>query len=518
MPTKTIKWFTVHEAVASQRPGTNPVFAMSDITACRRPPPFPPAHRRAALWLALAVFIPALLVYHPLTGWNVNTRLALVFAVVDQGTFIIDDYHLAYETGDKAFYEGHFYSDKIIGLGLMALPFYWTWRTLGFAHDFEWADYLLRLWSVSIPAAITIVLFWRLMIHLGAEPRRALVATAVAFFGSMLFGYSTIFMPYVPGIAFLLGALLLLARYNCTPLNIGQSAAIGFLCGFAMLSDFLFGLGAIGVGVIFLARAFTADGATPAQGVRNTLIAAVAGAIPISLFVAYSISIFGEPTIPYQYEDNIRFREGMAQGLMGATYPKSAAIWFLTVHPYRSMLFWYPWILLGLTGLVIMLKTRGYPRMLAAVGLACVAGYYYYNISYYMWWGGWSMGPRLMIPAMMFIMLGLAPIASRDRSPREFGGLVALGIIAVLLNHPLGVMEPQVPQGNADDLMDNATWQTPLDVPQFVFLRIFYTLDIFRTFDGQGWVWGQMFRRLSAFVLPAVFVGLAWRELREKRT
>src|SRR5690606_806397 len=99
---------------------------------------------------------------------------------------------------------GHFYSDKIIGLGLLALPFYWVWRLLGFPHDFEWADYLLRMWSVTIPACIAIVLFWRLMIHLGGDPRRALLLTALAFFGSMLFGYSTIFMPYVLGIACLL--------------------------------------------------------------------------------------------------------------------------------------------------------------------------------------------------------------------------------------------------------------------------------------------------------------------------
>jgi hypothetical protein len=474
---------------------------------------FSSAHRRAALWLALAVFVPAMLVYHPLTGWNVNTRLALVFAVVDQGTFIIDDYHLAYETGDKAFFDGHFYSDKIIGLGLLALPFYWVWRQLGFPHDFEWADYLLRMWSVTIPACVAIVLFWRLMIHLGGEPRRALVLTALAFFGSMLFGYSTIFMPYVLGIACLLGALLLLARDYCTPLTMGQSALIGFLCGYAMLSDFLFGLSAIGVGIIFLARAMGAEGATPSQAARNTLIAGIAAAVPVALFVAYSISIYGEPTIPYQYEDNVRFREGMAQGLMGATHPNPAAIWFLTVHPYRSVFFWYPWIIGGMAGLVMLMKTRGYPRLLGGIGLLCVAGYFYYNISYYMWWGGWSMGPRLLIPAGMFVVLGLAPL-TRATAPRwVFIAMVVLGVVAVLLNHPLGVMEPQIPQGNADELMENATWRSRLDVPQFVFLRIFYTLDIFRTADGTGWVWNQMARRLLAFVSPAVFVGLGWWEL-----
>jgi hypothetical protein len=486
---------------------------MEPAAACPLPPPFPTAHRRAALWLGLAVFLPALLIYHPLTGWNVNTRLALVFAFVDQGTFIIDDYHLAYETGDKAFFEGHYYSDKIIGLGLLAMPFYYVWRLLGFPHDFEWADYLLTRWAVTIPASIAIVLFWRLMLHLGAEPRRALLLTAVSFFGSMLFGYSTIFMPYLLGIACLLGAILLIARHNCTPFTSLQSAAIGFLCGFAMLSDFLFGLAAIAIGFLFLARAFLATGATPLSGLRDTAIAMVCGALPIALFVAYSISIYGEPTIPYQYEDNPRFRIGMSQGLMGATYPNPAAIWFLTVHPYRSLFFWYPWIIGGLAGLFMLLRTKGFPRILAIIGLLSIAGYFYYNICYYMWWGGWTMGPRLMIPAYTFLILGLAPFARRDTPAWIFFTLLALGLIAFALNQPLAIMEPQIPQGNADELMENATWRSRLDVPQFVFLRIFYTFDIFRTADGTGWVWNQMIRRLLAFVLPVLLVGLAWREL-----
>src|SRR5579863_1122233 len=53
-------------------------------------------------------------------GWNQNSRFDLVRAVVEQGTLRIDDYQE--NTGDKAFANGHYYSDKAPGLALLAVP------------------------------------------------------------------------------------------------------------------------------------------------------------------------------------------------------------------------------------------------------------------------------------------------------------------------------------------------------------------------------------------------------------
>src|SRR5262249_62430349 len=53
-------------------------------------------------------------------GWNQNSRFDLVRAIVDEGTLRIDDYHR--NTGDKARWNGHYYSDKAPGLALAAVP------------------------------------------------------------------------------------------------------------------------------------------------------------------------------------------------------------------------------------------------------------------------------------------------------------------------------------------------------------------------------------------------------------
>ena len=47
------------------------------------------------------------------SDWNATARADLVFAVVDHGVLWIDDYHE--NTGDKAYFEGHYYPVGSIG-------------------------------------------------------------------------------------------------------------------------------------------------------------------------------------------------------------------------------------------------------------------------------------------------------------------------------------------------------------------------------------------------------------------
>src|ERR671933_1832665 len=53
-------------------------------------------------------------------GWNQNSRLDLSRALVERGTLQIDAY--ADNTGDKAVFDGHAYSDKAPGQALAAVP------------------------------------------------------------------------------------------------------------------------------------------------------------------------------------------------------------------------------------------------------------------------------------------------------------------------------------------------------------------------------------------------------------
>ncbi|MCB2154071.1 hypothetical protein KQI84_04245 [bacterium] len=451
---------------------------------------------RTALLIGLAALVACAIVHHPKTGWNVNTRLNLVFAIVDQQTFAIDDYHELepYATGDKAFYEGHYYCDKIIGLSLLAVPPYAALRMVGWSPTFQQANYALRLLAVSIPGAIVAALMWLLMVRLGAAPRRALFAVAAAFFGTMLFGYSTVFYPYLPGIASAMAALWMILFPRARRLTVRNSFAIGLLCGFAMLCDLTFGLLIVGIGVVFLirlldqaalfgVRAF-ADmrGMSSPKNTALKILAAgiIGGILPLAVFVLYSISIFGSPTIPYAYEVSDRFREGMQAGLMGVTTPRLAPLWFITLHPFRGLFFWSPILLLAAGGSIMQTRSSGRRRIIGWLGLWCLVSYLLFNAGYYMWWSGWSMGSRLLLPMLAVTPLGLAEWCRRDRAKGLWWTILVIGTISILLSAPLSLIDPQIPQGNDDEVLAETTFATDLEIPQFVYLQVFYNGEILK--------------------------------------
>lgn len=465
--------------------------------------------------LFLAVVASCALVHHPNAGWNVNTRLNLVFAVVDMQTLSIDAYHdlEPYATNDKAFFDGRFYSDKVFGVSLLALPVYAGMRgafaLFGAFPEYQTAHYWMRLLAVSVPAGVGLVLLWRLLMLAGAAPRRALLACSLVFWGSMQFGYATLFMPYAPGICFVQGALLLClspARFTT-----GRAAASGFLCGMAMLQDFIFGPAVILVAIAFIARLRGEGGASVA---RLLGVGIAGGAAPLALFAAYSIAIFGSPTIPYEYEYDDFMRESMQQGFMGIGAPSATVLWFTTVHPFRGLFFWTPVMLAAFAGAALLLRGKD-SRLIGALALAAGVAYYVVTCGYYMWWGGWAMGARHLLPAFAILPIGLA-FFCREESGFGWWTVVALGAAGVALSLPVSLIDPQTPAGaGAKALLALEIGDSP-PLVNLAFVRAFYTLDFARGTEGDLNVL-FLAKRLGAVVAPGVLVATAWMALGKAR-
>lgn len=459
--------------------------------------------RLPALILGLAVFAAMAIPYHPHTGWNVNTRLNLIFALVEQGTLAIDAYHDTppYDTNDKAYFDGHYYSDKIFGMSLPALPVYALAHALhGGPLPFHAAHYLLKTVSAALPGAIGALFFFLILARTGTPPRRAILLTALAVGGSMWLGYGTVFYPYVAGIAAALAALAIILFPPAGRLTGPNCLSIGLLCGLTLLCDLTFGLVIAGIGMIWLLRLLDQLGVIGLRAfaemkgerirLKGTLsyagLFAAGVLIPLSLFAAYCLAIFGELTIPYRYEVDPFFREGMAQGFMGITTPKAASLYFITVHPYRGVLYWSPLLLAGVAGCIIATRQYGRRLLLGWLGLWCFVSYLLFNSAYYQWWGGWAMGPRLMIPMLPFVFLGcgellrgtgrLSFFATRERwEPVARWATMVLGVGGVLLSLPLSLTDPQLPQGVPTETLLTARPGDGLPVPHHEVLRTFYS-------------------------------------------
>src|SRR6202035_5763795 len=122
--------------------------------------------RLRALLLFSVIFISYAYFYEG-AGWNQNSRLDMVRAMVEQGTLRIDAYHQ--NTEDKAFANGHYYSDKAPGLALLAVPVAAVTRPILRALHIDPVSprglidlaYFLNLFAVASPmAAACVCLFW----------------------------------------------------------------------------------------------------------------------------------------------------------------------------------------------------------------------------------------------------------------------------------------------------------------------------------------------------------------------
>ena len=94
------------------------------------------------------------------------------------------------------------------------------------------------------------------------------------------------------------------------------------------------------------------------------------------------------------------------------------------------------------------------------------------------------MGPRFLLPALPFLLLALGELARQgklsafEKSPKfavvTWGSVIALGIVSMALSLPISIFDPQITQGNQDEVLRTATIATRLNVPQFAVLYGFY--------------------------------------------
>src|SRR5512145_3109553 len=84
--------------------------------------------RSPAFWLFLLLLVAYAYFFPRWADWGQNSKLDLTMAIVDQGTFVIDDYYE--NTGDYALYQGKHYSDKAPGTSFLGVPFYALFKGL----------------------------------------------------------------------------------------------------------------------------------------------------------------------------------------------------------------------------------------------------------------------------------------------------------------------------------------------------------------------------------------------------
>jgi hypothetical protein len=345
------------------------------------------------------------------------SRLGLAQSIVLDGSLRIDQY--ASQTGDKALYGGHVYSDKAPGISFLAVPTVGAMRLAG-ARDGLWrSDALLwiaRLLTGGIAYLVAIVL-----LRLGAEQLRPRAGDRVA----VAFGLGTLALPlaattvgHVAAGALAFGALRLVSARSRLSNKVLLGA--GACAGAAVLFEYQAAL----AGAVVLAYALART-----RSARAVLLFA-AGALPAAVALgAYDWAAFGSPFhLSYRYVTK-QFIEEQRSGFFGIHAPRLHGVQELLVGRH-GVLFEQPILILAAAGLVLLWR-----RGVRAEALACGAVtllFVLLSVGYFDPYGGDSPGPRFLVPALPFLALGL--VDAFARWPRLTALVAVYSAAAMLLD------------------------------------------------------------------------------------
>lgn len=361
---------------------------------------------RMAVVIGILTFI-SLLFYTPHNeSSQVITRMGLTLSIVEEGKLTID--RVAEDTVDKSLVNGHYYADKAPGqslLGVIPVGIVKIGRNLfgvpGDSTDeaiFAFYAQVGTLVVVALPAAIAAAVAFLLAIRFGASQRGALVGTLAVALGSPFFYWSTTYFAHS-----LVGSLLifiLALAIEPRRWEWGRGIAIGLLVGLTVTVEFVGGFALLVAGVVLLVTSWRPNNPAHLRFAAGVVVGSAIGILP--LFV-YNYLAFGSPFM-LGYMTVVGF-EGMKSGFFGIGLPNPAIILELLIGGYRGLLPLAPILILVPYGISIMWQrpeNRPAVNVIVAVSLVLIL----INSGYYYWHGGFSTGPRHLMP--MLPLLGLA--------------------------------------------------------------------------------------------------------------
>lgn len=342
--------------------------------------------------------------------WNSASRLMLTYSLGDRGTIQLDG--LEQQTGDRSYYRGHHYSDKGPGYSLLAWPIYRLARTVfglpehplnqaGFAH---WpSDYLVTLATSGLLTALAGGLLTILAARLGCGPRRAALVGLAYGLATPAWVYATLAYGHQATASFLLMAFACLWDEGRSQWPRLRAFSAGGLAAYAAVIELSVGPIAAILGFALLLKVIR--GQWPASTLGTFALGALG---PTLILLGYNTIAFGSPlNLGYAYHAIPRFRELHGQGNpLGLRMPQWELATPLLFGRYRGLLFYAPILTLAPLGWWSLGHQRRWLVLWTTLTIAVVV--FLVNLSYPEWTGGWSTGPRLLLPLLPFAMLALA--------------------------------------------------------------------------------------------------------------
>jgi hypothetical protein len=356
---------------------------------------------------------------------NQNSRLNMIVAVVEDRTFKIDAY--VSNTVDYAKVGEHYYSDKAPGTAFLGIPVYAVMKVFldlpvmngimeslsnnaafqatlreggtGILEQkvrFAIAQVALSFLFAAVPSALIGILIFRLSEML---TQQVWVRAAVVIIYGLLtpvFAYAGAFYGHQLSTALIFGVFYLSWKY-ADRFTIPKAIMSGIFLAYSVVTEYPVALLA---GMIFLYLTYRLY---QSQDLMKMGWVIGAGILVAAGWMVYNNAIFGGPLkLGYEYSELWTDQHGT--GFMSLTLPHWNAVWGITFSPFRGLFFYSPLLLLAIPGFYLWWRA-GIHRLEFWVVLLSVGIIFLFNASSIMWWGGFAIGPRYLLPMLPFMML-----------------------------------------------------------------------------------------------------------------
>jgi hypothetical protein len=286
-------------------------------------------------------------------------------------------------------------------------------------------------------AALTVTFFFLLLAGIGIPTSAALMASAMLGLATPIFAYSAwLFSEPLSAAIFTGVALLLFVRKK--PPCARTAAIAGLILGLATLvrpTNLL----AI---VIFAVAILVREGRA---ALKPAVAFCIASAFGIAILLAHNTLLFGS-LLAFGYP---AVAEG-AKRLNSFDTPILKGLYGFLLSPGKSIFIFAPPTVLAIFGLKALFRRD---RALATLAVLFPSAALLVFAKYSQWEGGYCVGPRYLVPALVFLCLGLGPVLAEGHGFTKVlaGALFLLGVLVQAISIATSFMEDQAPRGHYYD-------------------------------------------------------------------
>lgn len=335
-------------------------------------------------------------------------------------------------------------------------------------------------------AALTVTFFFLLLMGIGIPLRAVLMATAMVGLATPIFAYSAWLFSEPLSAAIFTGVAWLVFIQKCggqqredrshEPIPLRTAAIAGLVLGLATVVR---PTNVLAIGVFALAI-FARDGKAV---LRAVFVLCATSAIGVAILLAHNALLFGAP-FAFGYP---AAAEGAKQ-LNRFDTPMLTGLYGFLLSPGKSVFIFAPPVILALAGLGrLWRRDRGLASLAVLLPLADL----FFFAKYSQWEGGYCVGPRYLVPALVLLCLALGPVLaevplrSRAKLKTVAVALLVLGALVQSVSLATSFMEDQAPRGRYYDAQWTYRLNYSLSGPIHLFWKYLESAQPTRL--GLGW-------------------------------